>query len=304
MSMYVKRGHTSDLLQKNLTGKYKPIMDYATNPKNGLDVQFRGNYINIYYNGGNILRVKPNSLYFDEFYFYLTPQAKRKSHIVDGAKSGNDSDIAVITNLQSKRDELLGLLNKSAEAYFCKAKKVMDKWTEVLKDELEIDHAERRFQHQLSLANRRKEDSDFVVLDLEYAVSKLLTWNNTNSNPRFDIIAIDNETNQLVVVELKRGRNAWHGKSGVVDHERNFNNTIGNDTNNEFLFEMEGLLKQKQSCGFLEKDIKINTALPPKFVLAIAGDKDVQKDFVKEFGQKYVIYTLDDTEKKPKFRRL
>lgn len=37
---------------------YQFIMQYAAIESNGLDVQLRGSYINIYYKGGNLLNLK------------------------------------------------------------------------------------------------------------------------------------------------------------------------------------------------------------------------------------------------------
>ena len=50
-------------------GLLRNITDYVKR-HNELDLQIRDNYINIYYKGGNILRIKsPNTFEFDEFYF-------------------------------------------------------------------------------------------------------------------------------------------------------------------------------------------------------------------------------------------
>ena len=60
------------------------ITDYVKE-HNDLDLQIRDNYINIYYKGGNILRIKsPNTFEFDEFYFYLdSRRAYKMTYIVE-----------------------------------------------------------------------------------------------------------------------------------------------------------------------------------------------------------------------------
>ena len=51
---------------------YQFIMQYAAIESNGLDVQLRGSYINIYYKGGNLLKLSGGQTYdFDKNYFYL-----------------------------------------------------------------------------------------------------------------------------------------------------------------------------------------------------------------------------------------
>ena len=58
----------SDYLKRKLTeGDYKEIMEFAAKRENELDVQIRDNYLNIYYRGGNLLRIHPRSFFFDEF---------------------------------------------------------------------------------------------------------------------------------------------------------------------------------------------------------------------------------------------
>ena len=50
---------------------YPFIMQYAKEESNGLDIQLRGRYINIYYKGGNLLKLSGmDTCEFDKNYFY------------------------------------------------------------------------------------------------------------------------------------------------------------------------------------------------------------------------------------------
>ncbi|MBQ6097252.1 MAG: hypothetical protein IJK99_05845, partial [Bacteroidales bacterium] len=74
--IYLRRGEGLKISQTSNSNIYQYIIRYARNPQNGLDIQFRGGYINIYYRGGNLLRLyfngkgplQPES--FDKWYFY------------------------------------------------------------------------------------------------------------------------------------------------------------------------------------------------------------------------------------------
>ena len=274
----------SDNFMKKLQGEWKPLLDYILSDSE-LDLQIRDNYINVYYQGGNILRINPRSFYLDEFYFYKDCNEERKTHLQAKAKKGDVNAKHIIDKLVEKRKGLMKNLNSpldhsKVECYFNQAKKVMNEWEKTLNDTIKISHKEKQEQQQIAIANRN--DTDYVVLDLEYAVSRTSKFAyNGNLNkkvPRFDIIAI--HSGQLVVIELKKGMDATGGLSGVKPHIDCFNHTIGRDVNDLFTQEMRDLLKQKQDIGILDKSLKIEN-VKPKFVFVFA-DKD-GKDNLEDF---------------------
>ena len=179
----------------------------------------------------------------------------------------------MIENLSSPLNYL------KVECYFSQAKAVMKKWEETINDTLKISHKEKQEQQKIAITNRK--DTDYFVLDLEYAVSRnsKFSYNGKLDKkvPRFDIIAIHN--GQLVVIELKKGMDATGGTSGVKPHIDCFNHTIGRDVNGLFVQEMKDLLTQKQNLGILDKSLKIENA-KPKFIFAFA-DKDGEDEFGK-----------------------
>lgn len=273
----------SDNFMKKLQGEWKPLLEYILSDSE-LDLQIRDNYINVYYQGGNILKINPRSFYLDEFYFYKDCNEERKTHLQAKAKEGDVNAKHIIDKLVEKRKGLMMNPNfpldySKVECYFSQAKKVMNEWEKTLNDTINISHKEKQEQQQIAIANRN--DTDYVVLDLEYAVSRRseFAYNGGKGKkvPRFDIIAIHN--GQLVVIELKKGMDATDGLSGVDSHIDCFNHTIGRDEKGIFIEEMKGLLKQKQDLGILDKSLKINSA-KPQFIFAFA-DKNKEDKFIE-----------------------
>lgn len=238
-----------------------------------LDLQIRDNYVNIYYKGGNILKISPRSFYFDKMYFndYNTIKSSEAK-----------KDKVLLHQYKEKCKNLKKHIKSQPKEYFRQAKEIMDKWDIALKDV--VRHNEKKAQQQIAIAN--KNDTDYVVLDLEYSVSRnsdfFYTGSLDKAIPRFDIIAIHN--GQLVVIELKKGLGATGGLSGIKPHIDCFNNSIGKDTTHLFVKEMKELLEQKKRIGILDKSLTIRDETP-KFVFAFA-EKDEKKN---EFSRFYKL---------------
>ena len=189
--MATKRKISNEKFWKNLTeGEYKEIIDFASQRENELDVQIRDNYLNIYYQGGNLLRVHPRSLYFDEFYFHRGATDIRKTHLIKSDKTEDKEQVAFY---QRKRDEMFSILrNKGMAAYSAKMKEIMKEWDADLHT-IGISHDEKKAQQQISMNNRGA--TDYTVVDLEYAVSTTSNFkyngDSTKRVARFDSIAVD-----------------------------------------------------------------------------------------------------------------
>lgn len=254
-------------------GELKNLLDYIRNDKE-LDIQIRNNYINIYYKGGNILKINsPKSFYIDEMYF----NDYNKQNSTDAKKNTE-----LVNEYKKQQKELLSLITSNPKKYFEQAKEVMDKWDEALKDV--VKHKEKKEQQMITLAN--KCNTEYVVLDIEYSVSRKsdfsYNFDSEKAVPRFDIIAIHNS--RLLVIELKKGLGAINGKSGIKQHIKCFDNTIGKDDKLNFVKEMQELLEQKKKLGLLDKSLKIIDNEKPTFVFAFA-DKEGENEF-KQFEEK------------------
>ena len=259
-------------LNELISGRLASLLEYIKGDAE-LDIQIRKNYINVYYKGGNILKINsPKSFYFDKMYFndYRTISSTE-------AKKSFD----LIHEYKEQQKSLKSLLPHNPQEYFKQAKKAMDKWDVALKDV--VQHNEKKEQQAIAIANRA--DTDYVVLDLEYAVSKQSEFaydgGDDKKVPRFDIIAIRN--GRLFVIELKKGLGATPGKSGIKSHMECYNHTIGRDDEHFFVKEMQALLKQKQELGLLDKTLTIEDT-KPEFIFAFADKKD--KDDFEEFAER------------------
>ena len=165
---------------------------------------------------------------------------------------------------------------------------IMVEWCRALLDDSDIKHEERLLQQRISVCIRNMEETDFIVLDIEFAVTndKSVSYHSEKYlHPRFDIIALQPRKDfRLAVIELKKGMGATglkgNGifsqgvKSGVLDHIAKFEDTIGSARGyREFVQEMDEVLSMKVQCGVLPVEL-MGIKIPvekPDFYLAYAG---------------------------------
>ena len=307
---FYRRGEFSKRFEESLepNGSLARLMDYVRNDVK-LDVQFRGNYINIYYRGGNILKVNPRSFDFDKFYFYLGAEKDkrwtRKTNIEKAAKGAYDGSLTeeeannIIKKLVDKRGELLSNLSKDFESYFTEAKKTMDKWFTHMKTQGLFEHAEKEIQHRISLSNRDFNHSDILILDVEYAISQKSTYSKKGTNPRPDLIGID-KNGQIHVLELKYKTQSTEGTAGIKKHLEDFEKTIKIDDKGNFRTEMEVLLNQKKKFQLIKEDnVHIAKEKAPVFDLIFYGLGSDDREKVENKYQRFKeginhIYYLEE----------
>lgn len=293
---------SSNELWKKLTeGAYQEIINYASKRENDLDVQIRDNYLNIYYQGGNLLRIHPRTLFFDEFYFHRGAKDLRKTHLIERANDGDKTCIARWESYKKQRDNMLETLKKDGMGtYSAEMKKIMNEWESDL-NTIGISHDEKNEQQQISMNNRGT--TPYTVIDLEYAVSttSAFSYNGKLEKkvPRFDIIAVD-KTGQLYVIELKTGLGAIDNDSGIGPHMDCFKHTIGRDENNIFVSEMAGLLMQKKELSLIDKSIKIDEKKKPLFIFAFSDKpgENLYNNFIdacREKGYNGKVIYLDNS---------
>lgn len=315
-----QRGEFSNKLEKHLKSEnLAAVFAYAKDDKE-LDIQFRSNYINIYYKGGNILKISPKktviNLEFDKFYFYLDAKNgkenlwTRKTNIKKALKGDNlykaqlnkNKAKEIIDKLNREKNELIARLEKEGPAaYFSNAKHVMDEWFKHMKEEGIFRRNEKETQQKISLVNKSFKDSDIIVLDVEYAVSQKSSYGKKGTTPRADMIGLD-KTGRIHIMELKYGIRSIKGSAGIVKHLEDFEQTIQKDSKGEFKSEMKWLLEQKKRYGLIEeKEAFISEEKAPVFDLVFCNlDADERKSMGEEYRKyegriNHIFYLQDDS---------
>lgn len=293
------RGNFSKQFLKRLTdGDLRPIISKIIEDRKEFDIQVRDNYLNVYYQGGNILRIKPKSFEFDKFYFYPGHSKDFPKTYIEKVVNGKQNEInprtarpiptliqaqQIMSELNEKQKNLIKLLPASPNKYFEEAKNVMKTWFE------NNPHQERKDQQSITQVNLGLQtDSDLVIIDIEFAVSvnkpynKAKNQDGNNKVCRFDMIAVDSN-GQLYVIELKQNgvSDNEDNAANVRVHKEDFDNTIGKDVDCLFAKEMAQVVKIKKGLGMLTANVNVDTTLNPIFAVAYSGENP------ESFNEKY-----------------
>ena len=314
---YKPHGYRSDDYMANLPN-YNAIIEYAKDPNNELDIQYRDNYINIYYLGGSLLKLKgEGSMEFDEHYYYPPSKKFPISHIealIDNDfskinKSGqlSEDDLKkkmqeaeqIYERIKSSRDNDLNRLRSAKKEdvgqILSEMKGVMKNW-KGCKSRNAVD--ERTVQHYISLFNKEfASGSDFIVIDLEYKLSGRSAYRipkhqmgAKKGQPRIDIVAIEKSTGQLYVLELKYGLKSTERKSGVVEHYDDYLKSVGaEDQWFAFWKDIKFLVDVQKKDNVLSKDVWLKEAKP---IFGFVYKPEFSEDERDEFNQKLIKNNL------------
>jgi hypothetical protein len=293
LSSYLGRGLHSDKWDNAFgeDGKLGGLIEMVKKDDE-LVLQIREDYFNVYYKGGNMLKVSSeNSFQFDYNYYKceidLDTQEQRNKRI--------DKRRSVLESLKKTRDY---------KTFIAEMKKLMDEYWIWLYNEKHRSLHEKDTQHALCISNT--ESTDYTIIDLEFQVStrKDCIYHYEPSSiprhpgvdvyeksPRFDIIAVRNIDHRLCVIELKNGLDALTGKSGIGDHADSFEGSIGKNPLAELTFtnEMKKVVSDKKRFKLLSDDFYIDEKLPIEFIYAYAfnskdenGKEAERKSFIRE----------------------
>jgi len=208
----------SDLIDGELSFFLKKVKDNRAL----LSIEIRDGYINIYYKGGNLLKItqkaKGYSFYFDAK--YCIHQSSRE-HYEMFSKMKTASANEYINNWELMMGE-------------------MDSWFN------EHPKPERTYQHNLLVNNRN-------ILDIEYQIN-FRDVDNKSHAMRFDMIMLNNSG--ITVVENKYGNGAIGGSAGLSKHYNDICNVLNDDALHEdLLSSMRNIAKNKKALGLIDYDV-------------------------------------------------
>jgi len=247
------RGLSTQFIEELKNGILSKILLLVKNDST-MCLEIRDNYINIYYRGGNILRIKEkNGRYTAHFDIkYLDSETTRIS------------------------EDLPGVLNDVLE---------VDKWVmniPFLKNEMDLwfgknPKSEREFQQLVARENNQDSSAkgtDYFILDIEYA----------NSEGRFDMIAVhwpsngaarkNNKELSLAFIEMKYGDSALAGSAGLTKHIKDMNNFLKESDNlNTIKKEMKQVFNQKLELGLINNQHMIESFkdAKPEYIFILAN---------------------------------
>ena len=237
----------NDVFLKDLKeGKLFPLTD-AIKSDSSLCLELRGDYVNVYYRGGNLIKVTQTGneykFFFDENYF----EAGERITLPD-EHEGVDAWLVVLPKLKHALDRWLGKRHRD----------------------------EREFQQILLRDNnfgRIARSTDYYICDVEYQIEC----------GRFDLIAVHWPSNpitrkqpndrRLVFIEMKYGDGALEGDAGLHKHIEDVYSYLSDQTVNSLKQEMVGIFNQKRTLGLIDcgKDLSTFSNEKPILLLVFAN---------------------------------
>jgi hypothetical protein len=239
-------------------GSLKPLLDRVKADPT-LCLEIREGYINIYYRGGNLLRVSANPGGYEGFFDpkYAASNQNARSVAESLCRSRNVEEwLNAFPTLKLAMDLYIGRHSK---------------------EEREVQQSILRENNFGGISRA----TDYFICDIEYA----------NLNGRFDLVAVHWPSNgatrkradsrRLVLVEAKFGEGAIDGRAGIHSHIIDINEFLEKKDNVSALKnEMVGIFNQKRELGLIDcgRDLEAFCDERPMLLLALVNhDPDSSK---------------------------
>jgi len=259
---YNMRGLSGKFITELKSGLLRPIL-IRVKKDDTLMLAIRAGYINIYYRGGNILKITEYQHYFD-FHF------EKKYDLSEGHKTYKALSLPQkITEPAQIEKWVLSIST---------LKELMDFWFN------KHPRLEREFQQLVERENNRSSisgETEYFITDIEYA--------NSSINARFDILAIkwpasgtgrrSGKNCKASFIEMKYGDKALSGKASLIKHIRDINGFLANEQNYlNILNVIETQFNQLDELGLLKFNhgksnakVKLSPSDKPEFIYLLAN---------------------------------
>ena len=239
----------NELLEKlKPQGEYANILNEVIKDKE-LSLEIREGKAIIYYKKGKILTLSKDKIEYLSLGYYKNKEEQPK-----------------LSDEQIK---------KTPKEYFKTAKSLVDNHGD--KKEFTIQ--------QLIAAENVSTDSDYLVIDMEYQYKQSnIPTNERLLRTRIDLLAIEKESKDIILFELKQGVGALNGKSGIEDHIQKTERLIENTQFRKALLkDVETIIRQKSELQILPgadkwiDDIKKKATIKPMFIFVYSNDKEKEE---------------------------
>jgi len=279
------RGLSGKFIISLKSGLLQPVIERLKKDYT-LMLGIRDGYINIYYRGGNLLRITEKQDSFDVFF-------DKKYDLSEGYETYNALNLPEKITEPAQLDKWVSSISS--------LKELMDFWFS------KNPKMEREFQQLVERENNRSSisgETEYFITDIEFADSSI--------GARFDILAIkwpasgrkDGKNCTASIIEMKYGDDALSGKSGLIKHVEDINRFLTNKKNYSAILEvMTTQFNQLDELGLIKfKHCTNNTKVQlreedtPEFIFLMANHNPrsvklknilIDSEFKKYIASKY-----------------
>lgn len=259
------RGLSEKFITELQSGLLQPVLNLVKNDST-LCLEIRENYINIYYRGGNILKITEKEDSFDAWFDrkYLDEKNTKIPKLSASLATSDDvrNWIEVVPFLKHEMDLWFGKHPKN----------------------------EREFQQLMLRENNfgnTARHTDYFICDIEYTQPKT-DW-------RFDLVAVhwpssssarkNKKSLGLAFIEMKYLEGALSGKAGLKKHIKDMKEFLGKQGNlSNIKEEMKIIFNQKMELGLIENQKRIESFSDskPEYIFAFANHDPESRILKKE----------------------
>ena len=217
------RGINDKFISDLLDGELSFFLEEVKTKRDRLSLEIRGDYVNIYYRGGNIVRISHRN---NRYTFFFDVNYCRSEEYQNPEDNPHYQTLASM----DKYDTQVFIENLPVMRI------VMDAWFE------KYPKKEREFQQNLQSENA-------FVIDIEHQFNY-----DRQGGMRFDMIIVDGD--KMYVTENKIRTSAIGGSAGVVKHYTDICDFLDDDGLHQGLIDsVIETSKVKHKLGLLEKEI-------------------------------------------------